>query len=339
MTACALAMFAAILPLRYGTPQEREILFEDVCFLKTAVVERAEMATLPATRSLSFPQMTNLSAAVRASCAYFMDGARLDEMSFGVEDAWKSQAYDSRPSPAPWPTGPLTNVFGFACMTSSVPAEISREVSLDLVLRMFRDVREMRYKAQQVNAEAEGAWMEYVTEDGTLTNSTGVGLVYERQKFAALDRDWDESVQKYKWRMTGTVENFVSATRGDLAFVVPEGATRCLVLAGYFAYHTKEDADNEYLDNIDNTSKWAYAVVPFLVAASNGVARLSQDAYLDGADILSAFGFPTEPRTPSVLALSEAVDVSLEWASVYLLDMTWPTTDLSWWDWEPSPAN
>lgn len=337
MTAAALATLAAILPLRYGTSHERDILFDDVTFLKTAVVERANIDIGPVTRVISHGQITNIADAVRASCGYFLDGSRLDTMNFGVEGAWKSQVGDSLTPPVPFPTDPLTNVFGFVTMTSTVPSVIGREIAIDPVLRMFRDVREMRYKADFIPSDSEDAWMEYVSStDGTITNDTGSGAIFVREKKAVLESVWDDVLKTNKYEMTGVSEYNVAATKGNLTFAV-SNATRCLVIANFYVHHETEDSSNEYLDNVTTVQKTAIAMVPFLVTASNNVAHIPQSAYTIGESLLTAFGFPTTMRSPSVTALEEAVDVIFDGATVYLLDVRWPTTDLSGsgWNWEP----
>lgn len=146
MTA-ALAIFAAILPLRYDTPAESRILAEDVSFLHTAMTERVN-APLPqgAPHELSWTAISNLARTVSIhatpvfydydSISNYLKVASVE----GAIAAARVYAWDAD-------TTHVESDMGITPYVYATPAGKSTpELSLDFMRRLFYDARNMVVK-------------------------------------------------------------------------------------------------------------------------------------------------------------------------------------------------
>lgn len=341
----ALAIFAAILPMRDGSSSADQIRAEDITYISRAINDRREAigqntnAVIRNAVEIRWPQLASLNTSIMNLCPQYIDPEIPDSISGDPESheiVFPENVY---------PTSTVSNAYHLVGLASSVYTNKASLIALDDIRRAFYDLKSMSVGLVHRVADSNTLIVvEGKNFDGdTLikSNRTVSGYIDYKWNYGVYRAD-DSNPPKYTLERTKVATEKI--TSSNVTFDLSQTSTnisQAVCIMDYYVGYSKSEFVDDTHDSLKpGVDRGFHIYVPVVLeAAGGGFFRVPSAAFSQemGPRLRRKAGLPVEPDELSDTVESSEVICRLMGPVGQICWRDFPGTDLRSieWDWSP----
>lgn len=341
----ALAIFAAILPMRDGSSSADQIRAEDITYISRAINDRREAigqntnAIIRNAVEIRWPQLASLNTSILHLCPQYIDPEIPDSIAGDPESheiVFPENVY---------PTSTVSNAYHLVGLASSVYTNKASLIALDDIRRAFYDLKSMSVglgnRVADTNTLIVAEEKNFDGDTHTVSNRTVHGTIDYKWNVGVYRAD-DSNPPKYTLERTKVAT--AKITSGNVTFDFSQISTNIsqavCIMEYNVAYSKSEFVDDTHDSLKPGVDRYFQIYVPVVLeAAGGGLFRVPSSVFSQemGPRLRRKAGLPVEPDE-----LSDTVEDSIVSCTLmrYIGQIYWrdfPGTDLRSieWDWSP----